>query len=121
MYKQFHDSLMRYRLGVHLYDVVMYFHDLYFVLMMFGRVNYKKWDLGIAWFQFLGQQAVGDIESPLEKVIAIKVEKQQAWWFLFKTFFQSWKFKFGYSVPTSKNYIEAKKVESSEKVLKRWR
>ena len=48
--KKFHDSLMRYLLDVHLYDVVMYFHDLYFVLMMFGRVQYKKWDPGISWF-----------------------------------------------------------------------
>ena len=30
MYKHFHDSLMRYLLDVHVYDVVMYFHDLYF-------------------------------------------------------------------------------------------
>ena len=38
MYKHFHDSLMRYLIDVHSYDVVMYFHDLYLVLMMFGRV-----------------------------------------------------------------------------------
>ena len=50
MYKHFHDSLMRYLLDVHLYDVFMYFHDLYFVLMMFGRVKYQQWDHGIAWF-----------------------------------------------------------------------
>ena len=31
-------------------DVVVYFNDLYFVLMMFVRVKYKKWDLDIAWF-----------------------------------------------------------------------
>ena len=75
MYKHFHDSLMRYLLDVHLYDVFMYFHDLYFVLMMFGRVQYKQWDLSIAWFQFWGQQEVGDIESPLVKFIVIRVEK----------------------------------------------
>ena len=50
MYKHFHDSLTRYLLDVHLYDVVMYFHDQYFVLMMFGRVKYQQWDPGIAWF-----------------------------------------------------------------------
>ena len=33
-----------------LYDVVMYFNDIYFVLMMFGRVQCKKWDPSIAWF-----------------------------------------------------------------------
>ena len=42
MYKHFHDSLMRYLLDVHLYDVVMYFDDLYFVLVMFGRVQYQQ-------------------------------------------------------------------------------
>ena len=42
MYKNVHDSSMRYLLDVHLYDVVMYFHDLYFVLMMFVRVQYQQ-------------------------------------------------------------------------------
>ena len=50
MYKHFHDSMMRHLLDVHLYDVVMYFHDLYFVLMMFGRVQYQQWDPGISLF-----------------------------------------------------------------------
>ena len=79
MYKNFHDSLMRYRIDVHLYDVVMYFHDLYCVLMMFGRVKYKQWDSGIAWFQFLGKQAVWENESPLENVIVIILVQKQAW------------------------------------------
>ena len=83
MNKHFHDPLMRYLLDAQLYDVVMYINDISFVLEMFGKVQYKQWDSGIAWFQFWGQQAVGDIESPLEKVIVIRVEKQQAWWFLF--------------------------------------
>ena len=74
MYKNFHDPLMRYLLDVKLYDVFMYFNDLYFVLMMFGRVQYKQWDMGIAWFQFWGKQEVEYIESPLEKVIVIRVE-----------------------------------------------
>ena len=98
---------MRYLLNVHVYDVFMYFHDLYFLLMIFGRVQYKQWDLGIAWFQFWGKQAVGDIESPLQKVFVIRVEKKQAWWFLFETFLEYWKFKFYNSVPTWKNYIES--------------
>ena len=50
VYKNFHDYLMRYILDVHFYDVVMCFHDIYFVLMMFGRVQYQQWDPGIAWF-----------------------------------------------------------------------
>ena len=79
MYKNFLDPLMRYLVDVQLYDLVMYFNDISSVLMMLGRVQYKQWDPGIAWFQFWGQQAVGDIESPLEKVIVIRVEKQQAW------------------------------------------
>ena len=100
---------MRYILYATLCDVFMYFNDLYFVLMMFGKVQYKQRDSGIAWFQFWGQQAIGDIESPLEKVIVIRVDKKQEWCFLFKNFFQSWKFKFGNLVPTSKNYTEAKR------------
>ena len=50
MYKHFHESLMRYLIDVHLYDVFMCFNDIYFVFMMFGRVQYKKWDPGIDWF-----------------------------------------------------------------------
>ena len=119
MYKHYHDPLMILLIYVQLYDVVIYFNDIYFVLIMFGRVKYKKWDSGIAWFQFWGQQAVGDIESPLEKVIVIRVEQQQAWRFLFETLLESWKFKFGNSVPTSKNYTEAERAESSKKVSKR--
>ena len=46
--------------------------------MMFERDQYKQWDLGFAWFQFWGKQVVGDIESPLEKVIVIRVEKKNA-------------------------------------------
>ena len=88
MYKHFHDSLMRYLLDVQLYDVFMYFNDLYFVLMMFGRVQNKQCDLGIAWFKFWKKQVVGDIESPLEKVIVMSIEKKQAWWFLFENFLE---------------------------------
>ena len=58
MYTHFHDSLMRYLIDVHLYDAVMYFNDLYYVFIMFGREQYKQWDPGIAWFQFWGKQAV---------------------------------------------------------------
>ena len=50
MYKHFHDSLMTDLIDVYLYEVVMYFHNLYFLLMMFGRVQWKQWDLGIVWF-----------------------------------------------------------------------
>ena len=67
----------------------MYFNDPSFVLMMFERVQYKKWYPSIAWFQFWGKQTIGDIESPLEKVISIILEQQQAWWFLFEYFLES--------------------------------
>ena len=50
MYKNFLDPL--YLLYVKLYDVVMYFNDLSFVLMMFGRVQYKQWDICITWVNF---------------------------------------------------------------------
>ena len=86
MYNHFNDSLMRYLCDVHLYDVFIYFHNLYFVLMMFGRVQYKQCDPGIAWFQFWGQQVVWEIESPLKKVIVTRVVQKQAWWFLYEIF-----------------------------------
>ena len=117
MYRHFHDPLMRYLLDVQLYDVVMYFNDLSFVLM-FGRVQYKQWDTGIAWFQFLRKQEVGDIESPLEKVIVIRVEHQQEWWFLFETFLEYWKLNFGNLVPASKNYCQNPKISEKFKIFK---
>ena len=43
-YKHCHDPLMRYLIDVRLYDVVMYFNYLSFVLMMFVRVQYNQWD-----------------------------------------------------------------------------
>ena len=83
--------------------------------MVFGRTQYKQWDPGIAWFQFWGKQAIGDIESPLEKMILIKVKQQKTWWFIFETFLEPRKFKFGNSVPTSNNYIEAKRGRKFKK------
>ena len=54
MYKHFYDSLMRYLIDVHLYDVVMYIHDLYFLIMMFGTVQYNQWYPEIVGFISLG-------------------------------------------------------------------
>ena len=34
------------------------------------------------WFQSWGQQVALESYSPLEKMIVIRVVKQQAWWFL---------------------------------------
>ena len=101
-YKHFHDFLMRHLLDVHFYYVVMYFDDIYYVLMMFGimhtrkldpgilfpngmdwrallivRVQYKQWDPGIVFspidFNFWGKQAVWEMGYPLNKVILIRV------------------------------------------------
>ena len=35
-------------------------------------------------FNFFGKQAVWGMDSPLNKVILIRVVQQQAWWFLLK-------------------------------------
>ena len=43
-YKHFHDFLMRHILDVYFYYVVMYFDDIYYVIMMFGRMHTRKWD-----------------------------------------------------------------------------
>ena len=43
-YKHFHDFLMRHLLDVLFYYVVMNFDDIYYVLMMFGRMHTRKWD-----------------------------------------------------------------------------
>ena len=80
----------------------MYFDDIYYVLMMFGIMNTRKWDPGIifpngmGWrvllivgvqykqwdpmivfspidFKFFGKQAVWETDSPLNKVILIRV------------------------------------------------
>ena len=45
-YKHFHDFLMLHLLDVSFYYVVMYFDDIYYVLMMFGRMHTIKWDPG---------------------------------------------------------------------------
>ena len=46
-YKHFHDFLVRHLLDVHSYYVVIYFDDIYYALMMFGRMHTRKWDPGI--------------------------------------------------------------------------
>ena len=43
---------MGYLIYVHLYDFFMYFDYIYFVLVMFGRMQYKQWNPSNAWFQF---------------------------------------------------------------------
>ena len=43
-YKHFHDFLMRHLLDVHFYYVVMYFDDIYYILMIFGIMHTIKWD-----------------------------------------------------------------------------
>ena len=43
----FRDFFMWHLLDVYFYYVVMYFDDIYYVCMMFGRINTRKWDPGI--------------------------------------------------------------------------
>ena len=49
--------------------------------LLFVGVQYKQWDHGIVFspidFKFLGKQEVWEIDSPLNKVILIKVVQQQ--------------------------------------------
>ena len=123
-YKHFHDFLMRHLLDVHFYYVVVYFDYIYYVLMIFVimhtlkwdprilfpngmgwrallivGVQYKQWDLGIVFspidFKIIGKQSVWEIDSPLYKVILIRVVQQQAWWFLSKIFMESQRLKVG--------------------------
>ena len=42
MYKHLNYPLMRYLIDIPMYAIVMYFNDLYFVLMMFERAQYKQ-------------------------------------------------------------------------------
>ena len=89
-------------LDVHFYYVVVYFDDIYYVLVMFGRMNTRKWDPrilftnGMGWrtllivgvqyrqwdpwivfspidFNVFGKQEVLEMDSPLNKVILIRV------------------------------------------------
>ena len=84
----------------------MYFDDIYYVLMMFGRIHRRKWDPGIlfpngmGWrvllivevqykqwdlgifvcpidFNFFGKQVVWEMDSPLNKMILIRVLQKQ--------------------------------------------
>ena len=43
-YNHFHDFLVRHLLDVHYYYVVIYFYDIYYAIMMFGRMHTRKWD-----------------------------------------------------------------------------
>ena len=48
-------------------------------------VQCKQWDPGIVFspidFKLFGKQAVWEMDSPLNKVILIRVVQQKAWWF----------------------------------------
>ena len=67
-------------------------------LLIIG-VQCKKWDPGIVFspidFKLFGKQAVWEMDSPLNKVILIRVVQQQAWWFLSKIFMESQRLKVG--------------------------
>ena len=92
--------------------------------MIFGIIHTRKWDLiilfpnGMGWralltvgvqykqrdprivfspidFKFFEKQAVSKMDSPLNKVILIKLVQHQAWWFLSKIFMESQRLKVG--------------------------
>ena len=92
-YKHIHDFLMRHFFDVHFYYFIMYFKDIYYVVMIFGRIHTRKWDPeilfpnGMGWraqamapwdifcpidFKFFGKQAVGEMNYPLNKMILIR-------------------------------------------------
>ena len=49
---------MRHLLDVHIYYVVMYFDDIYYVLMMFGIIHTRKWDPIILFPHGMGWRAL---------------------------------------------------------------
>ena len=136
-YKHFHDFLVRHLLDVHSYYVVRYFDDIYYALMMFGRmhtrklhlgilfpngmgwrallivgVQCKQWDPGIVFspidFKLFGKQVVWEMDSQINKVMLITIVHHQEWWFLSKIFMESQGLKVGSSVATSKNHTESR-------------
>ena len=79
-------------------------------LLIIG-VQCKQWDPGIVFspidFKLCGKQAVWEMDSPLNKVMLIRVVQQQAWWFLSEIFMESQRLKVGSSVAISKNHTES--------------
>ena len=115
---------MRLLLYVHFYCVVMYFDDIYYLLIMFGimhtrkwdpllifpngmgqrailivGVQYNEWDPGIVFspinFNVFGKQAVWEMDSPVNKVILTILVQQKSWWLLSKIFMESQRLKVG--------------------------
>ena len=105
--------------------------------MMFGRMHTRKWDLrilfpnGMGWrallivgvqckqwdptivfspidFKLFGKQEVWEMDSPLNKVMLIRLVQQRALWFLYKIFMESQRLKVGSLVATSKNHTESR-------------
>ena len=62
-------------------------------------VQYKKWDRWIVFspidFKFFGKQEVWEMDSPLNKVILIRVSRHQSWWFLSQIFMESQRLEVG--------------------------
>ena len=56
-YKHFHDFLVRHLLDVQSHYVFIYFDDIYYALMMFGRMHTRKWDSGILFQNGMGWRA----------------------------------------------------------------
>ena len=51
------------------------------------------------------------MDSPLNKVMLIKVVQHKSWWFLSKIFMESQIFKVGSSAATSKNHTESRFIQ----------
>ena len=136
-YKHFHDFLVRHLLDVHSYYFFIYFDDIYYALMMFQRMHKRKWDPGIlfsngmGWralliigvqckqcdpgivfgpidFKLFGKQAVWEMDSPLNKVMLIRVLQKKSWCFLSEIFLESQRLKVGSLVATSKNHTKSR-------------
>ena len=67
------------------------------IALLIVGVQYKQWDPGIVFspidFNFFRKQAVWEMDSPLNKVILIRVLQKQAWCFLSKIFMKSQRLK----------------------------
>ena len=76
-YKHFHDFLMRHPLDVLFYYVFMYFDDIYYVLMMFGRMHTRKWDLRILFPNGMSWRALLIVEVQYKQHLEIVLKTLQ--------------------------------------------
>ena len=91
--------------------VILLFNGMGWRALLIAGVKYKKWDPGIVFSpidsKLFGKQAIWEMDSPLNKVMLIRVVQEKEWWFLSKIFMESQRLKVGSSVATSKNHTES--------------